>query len=40
MVLTVNFLECQLLGFSDEAEDHEPGDQVQSCVEADCVACQ
>jgi hypothetical protein len=39
VVLTVNLLECQLLGFADEAEDHEPCDQVQSCVEADCFTC-
>ena len=39
VVLTVNLFECQLLGLSDEAEDHEPGYQVESCVEADCVAC-
>ena len=28
VVLTVNLFECQLLGLSDEAEDHEPGYQV------------
>ena len=40
VVLTVNLLKCQLLGLADEAEDQAPGYQVQSCVEADCVACQ
>jgi hypothetical protein len=39
VVLTVNLLKSQLLGLADEAEDHEPGYQVQSCVEADCVGC-
>lgn len=38
VVLTVNLLKCQLLGLTDEAEDQAPGYQVQSCVEADCVA--
>jgi len=39
-VLTVNLFKRQLLGLTNEAEDHEPGYQVESCVEADCVACQ
>lgn len=37
--LTVNLFESQLLGLADEAEDHEPCYQVQSCVEADCFVC-
>lgn len=34
-MLTVQLLEGELLGFSDEAEDHEPGDEIKSSVEAD-----
>lgn len=34
--LTVDFLESELLGLADEAEDHEPGDEVQASVESDC----
>jgi hypothetical protein len=33
--LTVNFLEGELFCFADEAEDHAPGDEVQTGVEAD-----
>lgn len=40
VVLTVNFFQSQLLGLADEAEDHEPGYEVQSCVEANCLKCQ
>ena len=35
--LTVQFLKCKLLGFSDEGEDQEPGDEVESCVETECT---
>ena len=31
----VDFLKCELLGLADEAEDHEPGDQVEAGVEAE-----
>jgi hypothetical protein len=34
--LTVDFLEGELLCLADEAEDHEPGDEVQAGVESDC----
>lgn len=33
-LLTVNFFQGELLGLADEAEDHEPSDEIQSCVEA------
>ena len=33
--LTVQFFQGELLGFSDEAEDHEPRDKIESGVEAD-----
>lgn len=33
--LTIDFLEGKLLGLSDEAEDHEPGDEIQASVKAD-----
>jgi hypothetical protein len=33
--LTVYFFQRELLGFSDEAENHAPGDKVQSGVEAE-----
>ena len=36
LALTVDFLEGELLCFADEAEDHTPGDEVQTGVEADC----
>lgn len=35
--LTVQFFQSELLGFSDKAEDHEPSNEVQSSVEADCI---
>lgn len=35
-LLTIDFLEGELLCLTHEAEDHEPGDQVQASVEADC----
>ena len=38
--LTVDFLESELLCLTDEAKDHEPGDEVQAGVEADCLKCQ
>lgn len=34
-MLTVDFLQSQLLSLADKAEDHEPGDQVEAGVEAD-----
>ena len=34
-MLTVEFFEGELLGFADEAENHAPGDQIQTCVEAE-----
>lgn len=37
--LTVKFLERELFRLTDEAEDHEPGNQVQASVEADCGDC-
>lgn len=36
VALTVDFLERELLCLADEAEDHEPGDEVEASVEADC----
>jgi hypothetical protein len=33
--LTVQFFQCQLLSFSNEAEDHEPGYKVESSVETE-----
>lgn len=33
--LTVQFLQGQLLGFSDKTEDHEPGDEVEPSIETD-----
>jgi hypothetical protein len=33
----VDFLERELLGLADEAEDHAPGDEVETGVETDCV---
>lgn len=39
-VLTVQLFQSQLLGLTNEAEDHEPGYQVQSSVESDCNVCQ
>jgi hypothetical protein len=35
MIFTVNFFQGELLGFSDEAEDHEPGYEVETSIEAD-----
>ena len=39
MELTIDFLEGELLCFADEAEDHEPGDEVEAGVEADWLEC-
>ena len=36
LALTIQFFEGELFGFSDEAEDHEPGDEVEARVEANC----
>ena len=36
LALTIDFLESELLCLADEAEDHEPGDEVQAGVESDC----
>jgi hypothetical protein len=33
----VDFLERELLGLADEAEDHAPGDEVETGVETDCT---
>jgi hypothetical protein len=33
--LTVQFFECELLGFAHEAENHAPGNQVETSVETD-----
>jgi hypothetical protein len=33
--LTVQLFQGELLGFSDEAEYHEPGDKVEASIEAD-----
>jgi hypothetical protein len=35
ILLTVQFFQGQLLGLSDEAEDHEPGDEVKASIETD-----
>lgn len=35
---TVNFLQSELLGLTDEAEYHEPCYQVETSVEANCGA--
>ena len=35
MELTVDFLEGELLCLADEAEDHEPSDEIQTSVEAE-----
>jgi hypothetical protein len=35
LALTVDFFESELLRFTDEAEYHAPGDQVQASVKAD-----
>jgi hypothetical protein len=39
-VLTVQLFQSQLLSLTNEAEDHEPGYQVQSSVESDYNVCQ
>lgn len=33
--LTIQFFQCQLFGFADETEDHEPGNQIESSIESD-----
>jgi len=33
--LTVKLFKGQTLGLSDEAEDHSPGNEVESCIESD-----
>ena len=38
--LTVQFFQRELLGFSDETEDHEPGEKVQAGVETDWIEAQ
>ncbi len=35
MVLTVHLFQRELLGLSDEAEHHDPGDEVEPSVESD-----
>jgi hypothetical protein len=32
---TVNLFQGELLGLSDETEDHEPGDKVEPSIETD-----
>lgn len=39
ILLTVYFLQSELLGFSDEAEYHEPSNEVEASVEPNCVRC-
>ena len=34
--LTIQFLKGELLCFSDEGEDQEPGNEVESGVETEC----
>ena len=34
--LTVKLLERELFGLTDETEDHDPCDQVETGVETDC----
>jgi len=33
--LTVQFFQCQLFSFSNEAEDHKPGYEIESSVETE-----
>ena len=33
--LTVQFFQGELLGLSDKAEDHEPGNKVEPSIETD-----
>jgi hypothetical protein len=35
VLLTVNFFQGELLGLSDETEDHEPSDKVKPGIETD-----
>lgn len=35
----VDFLQSELLGLADEAEDHAPSNQVESSVEAESTSC-
>lgn len=36
IALTVQLLQCHLLGFSDKAEYHDPSNEVKSSIKADC----
>lgn len=36
-ILTVDLLEGELFGLPHEAEDHAPGDKVETGVESDCA---
>jgi hypothetical protein len=36
ILLTIDFLQGELLSLSNKAEDHEPGDKIQARIEADC----
>ena len=35
VLLTVNFFQGELLGLSDETEDHEPSNKVEASIETD-----
>jgi hypothetical protein len=35
VLLTVDLFQGELLGLSDETEDHEPSDKVEPSIEAD-----
>jgi hypothetical protein len=35
----IDFLQSELLGLADKAEDHAPGDQVECGVEAESTGC-
>lgn len=39
-VRTVNLFQSKLLRLSDEAEYHDPGDEIEPSVEADCFTSQ
>ena len=34
-IRTVQLFQGELLGLSDEAEDHKPGYQVETCIESE-----
>lgn len=35
--LTIQLFKSKLLGLPDEAEDHEPSEEVECCVESDYI---